>query len=371
MRNLKLNRILEFYDVPQIFVAKDVVDINYLCLLYNHEDSLGYLYIGVQISSKKLELFIKGQIDLRDIYLQPEADNSLYNISVRKNVITAELFSLTEIPGYMLPEEGYFYSIDDEDNEDLISETVECGYPIMRLGFEDLNNSHDINATCLSQVINFYQSMVSNCHKKIYGKDVENQSVLRITTFQAASFNVHFRANTPLNLFGSSDINETFKQVDALLKAPNEEILREKIRFLKGHTISSYKNFINVLLENRLSVKYKWVSSVIDHEVISNQVSLQKLEHIHNVLQETQALATEFREFVGVFLASSVENGKWMMKIDGENRNVNGESINTDILSGIIIEQKKYKIKCREIQEQNTASLKMTQKLILEEIVED
>ena len=75
-------------------MAKDVVDINYLCLLYNHEDRLGYLYIGVQISSKKLELFIKGQIDLRDIYLQPEVDNSLYNATMSSNLSFTRCLSI-------------------------------------------------------------------------------------------------------------------------------------------------------------------------------------------------------------------------------------------------------------------------------------
>ena len=370
MRNLTINRILEFYDVPQIFVAKDIMGINYLCLLYNHADDLGYLHIGVQISLQKLEMFIKGQIDLRDVYLYPEVDNSLYDISVKHNVITADIFSFAEIPDYMLPDEGYFYSIDDEGDEDLISETVSCGYPIMRLGFEDLDNSHDMDATCLSKAINSYQSMFSNCHKKIYGRDAGDQSVLRVTTFQAASFNVHFRASVPLNLFGSSDVDETFKQIDGLLKAPNDDVLKEKIRFLKGHTISSYRNFIDVLLENRLSVKYKWVSSIADNEVISRYVSLQRLERIHSILQETQILAVEYSEYIGVFLASSVENGKWTMKIEGMNKNINGESTNVETLSGITIEKKQYKIRCKELQEQNVASLKITQKTIIEEITE-
>lgn len=369
MRNLKLIRILEFYDIPQIFIAKDAVDINYLCLLYDHKSDVGYLYLGRQISFNRLDDYIKGHIDLRSIYTEPEIDNSLYSIYVKDGTIKADLMN-DPISDDMLPEQGYFNSFGDEEDEELIYETTNCGYPVIRLGFEDINNSHDIDAICLSRAVNAYQSMITNCHKKIRGKEFAKQAELRIVSFQAASFDVHFRASVPLDLFGSSDIDGTFKQIDSLLKAPNDDVLREKIRYLKGHTISSYKSFIETLLQNRLSVKYKWVSSVVENQVISNYVDLQKIEKIYSILLENQTLSSEDKVFKGVFLASSVENGKWIMKTDDDGININGESINSDILSGIIIEQKKYKIKCTEIQEQNVASLKITKKLILENIKE-
>jgi hypothetical protein len=369
MKTLSIIRVLDYYDIPQLFVAEDAIDILYLCLLYDHTEE-GYTYIASQLSSKKLNDFTSGHLDLRNIYMQPEIEDALYTVTVKQDIITAIPLSVADVTNDMLPEEGYFYPADAEEDESLIAETANCKHPVMRLGFEDLNNSHDIDAVCLSKAINTYQATITNCYKKIYGKENAEQAILRVTHFQAASFDVHFMVNTPLNLFGSSDIDEVFKQVDSLLKAPDDDVMREKIRFLAGHTISSYKNFISVLLENRLSVKYKWVSSLADRKVVSNHVNLQRVEHIYNILLENQELASEQKEFLGVFLASNVKSGTWKLGIEDSNKSVSGKSGSPDILSGIIMKQQMYKITCREIQEQDMASLKITKRLILDKIEE-
>lgn len=371
MRILNLKRILDFYDVPQIFVASDNIGVDYLCLLYDFHEGDGYQYLGIQISPKMLSLFLDGQIDLRDVYLHPEAEYSIYNISVRNKVISAVLMDTDCIPEHMLPEAGYFYEQDEDADDDLlISESIQCGSPVLHLGFVDSRNSHDIDAVCLSQAINSYQAMITNCHKKLYGKEASNESQLRVTTFSAASFNVHFKANSALDLFGTSVLDETFKKIDELLNSRDDESLQESIRSLKGHTISSYKNFISVLLQNRLSVKYKWVSSTLERKVYSRYVNFDRVERMWNVIQASQVISSEDRTFVGVFLASSVENGKWTLRPNDGNKNISGESQDKDLLSGITIESKPYKIKCKEVQEQNMASLNITHKLILEAIQE-
>ena len=47
MTNLFLDRILEFYGVPQILVAKDSFGTQYLCLLF--DDGAGCRYTGIKI----------------------------------------------------------------------------------------------------------------------------------------------------------------------------------------------------------------------------------------------------------------------------------------------------------------------------------
>ena len=49
MTNLFLDRILEFYGVPQILVAKDSFGTQYLCLLF--DDGAGCRYTGIKIPS--------------------------------------------------------------------------------------------------------------------------------------------------------------------------------------------------------------------------------------------------------------------------------------------------------------------------------
>ena len=77
------------------------------------------------------------------------------------------------------------------------------------------------------------------------------------------------------------------------------------------------------------------------------------------LLESNKELESEINKYDGIFLASSVENGKWTLKIEGDNpKNISGGSENKSILSGIIIEQQRYHITCRESIIQNVTTLK-------------
>lgn len=64
---LRIDKILDFCDVPQLFVARDAFDTLYLCLLY--DDETVYRYTGIRISTRRLESFLAGKADLRLLYL--------------------------------------------------------------------------------------------------------------------------------------------------------------------------------------------------------------------------------------------------------------------------------------------------------------
>ena len=132
MRQLALNQILEYYDVPQILVATDATGTRYLCTLYSQSETEGYKYIGVQISEPRLMAFIGGQLDLRDAYLHPEVENAVYNVAVKDEIITA----IAPIPQQninedMLPEAGYFFDTSDlSDEAEPISDTYQLEVPV-------------------------------------------------------------------------------------------------------------------------------------------------------------------------------------------------------------------------------------------------
>ena len=94
MTNLFLDRILEFYGVPQILVAKDSFGTQYLCLLF--DDGAGCRYTGIKI-------------DLRTLYLNPENDNEYFNVSYNDNHYELQSFEGKALPEERLPEKGYFH----------------------------------------------------------------------------------------------------------------------------------------------------------------------------------------------------------------------------------------------------------------------
>ena len=107
MTNLFLDRILEFYGVPQILVAKDSFGTQYLCLLF--DDGAGCRYTGIKISSSRLDDYWGGRIDLRTLYLNPENDNEYFNVSYNDNHYELQSFEGKDLPEERLPEKGYFH----------------------------------------------------------------------------------------------------------------------------------------------------------------------------------------------------------------------------------------------------------------------
>lgn len=371
MRTLNLIKILEFYDVPQLFLASDKFGAKYICMMIRFDHEIGFQYLSLQISDERLDNFLSGRLDLRNLFVNPEVEDAYYKVVVRNQIIKAERFDRDDISEKILPEEGYYYEEDDDaDNYELIQKTQRERYTIIRLGFIDQNNSHEIDSVCLSQALSAFQHMVTNCHKKLRGKQNTIQSNLRVTTFKAASFDVEFKSSSPVDLFGSSDLSDTIATIDSLMRAYDEEEFKSILDRVRGRTVGSYKNFMRILEENNLSVKYKWVSSIVDNAVISNSVSSSRVSAIYSLLTRHEELSSEEVVYEGVFLASSVENGKWTMRADGNEKPINGESDFPSLLSGVTIERKRYKIRCIETQNQNVATLKVENKILLVSIEE-
>ena len=118
MIRLNFIEVIVFYEVPQIFIATDIFDTKYLCLLYPTAEELCYKYLAVRISEKRLNLF-KGQIiDLLSIYQDPE-DGCYFDVVVKDaNDIIATSLPANQIQPFMLPDDGFYCNYDAIDNEE-------------------------------------------------------------------------------------------------------------------------------------------------------------------------------------------------------------------------------------------------------------
>ena len=109
MKKLRLVRTLEYYDVPQLFIAEDTIGVRYLCLLYDITNDGELRIIGVTVSDDKLNDFIKGYIDLLAMFTSPELEDSIFNVHIKEEGIYAEHYNGV-LDSSMLPDEGYFYN---------------------------------------------------------------------------------------------------------------------------------------------------------------------------------------------------------------------------------------------------------------------
>lgn len=361
MRTLNIIRTLEFYDVPQIFVAVDAVGIKYLCLHYEIADDGTLLYIAVQLSEDRLNDFIKGHIDLRLLYTSPEQEGSLYIVKYDDTIIAQPY--LDELLPSMLPGEGYYYNDSMAEDAEILERSVRTQSPVIRLAFETPDNKHTLEARCLSAALVSFQSLVDSSFKKLY-KGIDSEiSTLRVTTFTAASFDVEFCANETLDLFGQSKLGTTLEEINKLF-SDDDNVVIETLRTLKGFAATNYRKFLNVLLSYGLAVKYKWVYSATEADVRKRKVATPRLKSLYDIINSNSELGTEEQEFIGHFTAASFDNGKWSFAQE-IGKDVKGDCLDNNLLSGITLVDKRYKITCTATQSINETTLKERTKYIL------
>ena len=104
---IRIEKILDFYDVPQLFTARDNFDTLYLCLLYT--DVPECRYTGIRISSKRLSEFLAGKTDLREIMLHPESDGEYFEIAMNNNEYYIDSELTVPLAEDRLPEEGIHF----------------------------------------------------------------------------------------------------------------------------------------------------------------------------------------------------------------------------------------------------------------------
>ena len=100
---------LIYYDSPQLFLADDQFDTQYLCLLVECTDEFDR-FLCVPISSEQLKGFYRGQVDLRKIYEMSE-DDELFWAEIGDQVsIRLIPLSYNELSKGWLPEPHFFFS---------------------------------------------------------------------------------------------------------------------------------------------------------------------------------------------------------------------------------------------------------------------
>lgn len=110
---LKIDRILEYYDAPQLFVARDAYDTLYLCLLYDDEEA--FRYTAIRISQDRLRSFTQGTLDLRTVFVSPEQGGEYYDVTCMDDRYVLTPSPLHALPEDRLPEAGYTFEANSSE----------------------------------------------------------------------------------------------------------------------------------------------------------------------------------------------------------------------------------------------------------------
>lgn len=111
---LTMERVLDYYDQPQLFVARDSFNTLYLCLLF--DDQPAAQYTAIRISDTRLKAFVKGSLDLRAIYEHPEVAGEYFDVTFSENVYLIRPANFSYMTEDRLPAEGYTISSQPMEN---------------------------------------------------------------------------------------------------------------------------------------------------------------------------------------------------------------------------------------------------------------
>lgn len=102
---LTIEKVIDFYDLPQLFVAHDRFKTLYLCLLYDDEPTA--CYTAIRISDQQLSNFMNGRLDLRTMFTHPEVEGEYFDVAFTGNAYHIKPSASTVIGEGRLPAEGY------------------------------------------------------------------------------------------------------------------------------------------------------------------------------------------------------------------------------------------------------------------------
>ena len=375
IKKLTISQVLVYYDIPELFLAKDEVGTNFICLLAIYEDD-DLLFVCTAVSSVRLMSFINGSTDLREIFKNPETGQFFQFSKLEGSYIEADFWEITELPEELLPEQGFKYQKEVAENNLILSETIEKNNAIIHLAVSDEHNNYSIDADDLGDVVKLYQTLIENSYKKaISTSNLKNKKFLsipqnyKLRAFASSysSFNIHLCSVGQVDLFGNTLIEMALVKFDELLQDfDNQDEYILSLRSVKGHTVSTFKKFVKKLIDRNLKVKHKWYSPAQDivHFSIIDQ---PKAEKIYEILTLTEELGEERKEFKGQFVQVDVEKGTWRINNIEDNKEYSGEA-ESNLLQGITVETSTYKLECLEIIEELKVAEKEKIKYILQSI---
>lgn len=102
-----MTKILLYNDLPEIFLGKDLLETNYIFLLVNSDNEIPE-YIAVGISEKKIDLFLKREIDLRNIFKYPELGIWYKSNNFIEQKVIIESLETEVINESYLPDEHFY-----------------------------------------------------------------------------------------------------------------------------------------------------------------------------------------------------------------------------------------------------------------------
>ncbi len=358
-RSLRFERILDYYDQPELFIAADAVDTKYLCMAIPAEAERPS-YLCVPVSPSRLHDFLFGKVDLRSSFKSPE-NGEVYLATAIGDLSAFPVDSIdpVTIREEWLPEEGLLYGQVDHESE-LVKESIERNRTVLHFALEkvDTADRNAIPVVVLGKALDAFQRMVMHAFrkelsqlKKVEREQWKSPAIYQLVAFAASpgSFRLHLEPEAAGDLFGESEISKGLDRIDKTI-VPVQS-LEEAVQVLtpqRGHFLSAYRDLLRVVVETETKVYYDWASPLMKKPV-RRDISRTYARNILDYLEQKAELTQELKTFRGLLIRADVDAGRWSLREEDEGITVSGRCASNVTLAGLALEDKVYIFECEEL----------------------
>lgn len=375
MKVITPTNILLFYDYPQVFVGRDAVDLSYIFMAISEEES-GPRYLCTPISKNRQDGVLRSKVDLLDVFRNPEVDE-FYECVPCSNNVQLELGDLKYVacPRSLLPAGGLFFSIKTEEVDEVAQKAAELNTTVSyaSLSVTESKESPRIRTSKLSEFLGLYQNSINNLvrvsAREVKKKIPRNEEPFNtdVFGFSHGSFTIMLRSSSDGDLFGENHLLSTaFKKLNTAIEiASDPEKALAYLQSLDKRAATSIIRLMDFMVTNSCPVKHKWASPEM-LESSEASADLGNISLLVKLCKNREDTFLDDRIFVGVFTIVNSVTNRWTV-IDDKGGSMSGEvSEGSGItMDGITIQEKKYRLTCKEKTEVVSGTSKETRKLLL------
>ncbi|MBF0336861.1 MAG: hypothetical protein HQL05_03435 [Nitrospirae bacterium] len=366
-RYVKYIEDLFFYDIPEVFVGEDQIGCFYMCYLLS-EGVDGFRYLCTPVRRKDINDFKFGKTSLRDIFLESKTKEyyTCKIIDFSQDSIPIELYK-EELTEDILPGKGFILDNFDTSSNELVTEAKKRNTALIKLAIEvpEAEEILKIETNKLSNFLSLFQKLIYYAYRKVVitssNKKEKNDlniysPTMYVSGFANGSFIVEFEPLKETNLFGQSKISGAFRKLDEVtseIKEPEKAL--EIIQKNKGHLANTYIKLLQYMVKTETGLRYNWAEPA-DEVSHMRTINYKEINPLLNALSGKNELLEETVSLTGKIIKADSKRNQWTIANEEDGKDYSGGVAPGSFasLSGIVIDNKRYLLECKEKIEETT-----------------
>lgn len=347
---LYIDKIIVYYDEPQLFTLHDNCHNNFLGLLTD-EDS----WLIMKVSCERLCDILESTISIKDSFKYPEL-KCLYEFKFNNNHFNISQKKPTEILDIDLPDDDIY--VNSLTSEIFTKEEINWNHKRDSLSLRIIDDkqpdNHEISCSILANILTTIQNIFNNQAKCKYKHSYKNSEIidkskLCVSGTFMGSFGIKLKTQETRDLLEETSLSPIFEDFLEMQDLSSTEAFKQ---FFDSHNydyrvLNYYKNYLNLFLKHGLNIEY---ISNIRNKSYNKFVNLIDTRKNYEFLSNYVRNKTFISDFDGILVSADVSSKQF--KLETEEKLIKG-TIDKELLNKNFVINDKYTLTLEITQEQN------------------